>query len=91
MRLRHTVTVVTVATAVAASLGAAAWHQPRQGRTGVRSPTPSRTWTEATPLSAANPRQRVEVRLYLADRNAADLAAQVRAVSDPRSPDYGRT
>src|SRR5262249_18508662 len=38
----------------------------------------------------ANPQERVEVRLFLADRNTTTLDAQVRAVSDPRSPRYGQ-
>jgi len=88
MRLRHTITVVAAAAAAAASLSAANAASAASGseRRSVANAQPD--VSGAAPITVADPRERTEVRLYLADRNGSELDARVRAVSDPRSPLY---
>ena len=84
-------TVTAMAAPLAAQLPAAAGtaRQSRPARTPITNAQPSAVRSAPTVGRAASG-ERVDVRLYLADRNAGSLAGQLKAVSDPASPRYGR-
>jgi subtilase family serine protease len=85
------VTVVTVALAgslgAAAAGSAAAFGSASPDRVTVANAQPALSAAKAT--GAPSAAQRIEVKLYLADRNAADLAALVAKVSTPGTSSYG--
>ncbi|MBI1758857.1 MAG: S8/S53 family peptidase [Actinobacteria bacterium] len=88
MRLRHRATAVGATGAALAALVAAGVPAvaATPGRVGVANAQPSLAGAHA--VGKADPGQRVQVNIYLRGRDAAQLAAQVRAVSDPSSSAY---
>lgn len=89
MRLRHRAAALGAAGAAAATLVAAG--VPAQAatpdRARVANAQPSLAGARSS--GAVQPGERLQVTLYLRGRDAAQLAQQVRAVSDPTSSSYG--
>jgi subtilase family serine protease len=84
--------VITVALAGSVGLAAAgtttAFAASGSGRIAVANAQPA--LTKATAAGAPSSNQQISVTLYLANRNTADLAAFITAVSTPGSKQYGK-
>jgi subtilase family serine protease len=84
-RVAMTAACAAVAMALAPATQASA---ASPDRVHVANAQPSLSGARA--VGASDPAQRITVKLYLGQRNQADLAARIQAVSDPASSSYGQ-
>ena len=85
-RVAITAAVAAVVAMALAPAGPASAASP--DRVHVANAQPS--LSGARTLGSSDPAQQITVKLYLQQRNSADLEALVRSVSDPSSSSYGR-
>jgi subtilase family serine protease len=88
MRSQRVAMIASAGVAIAAVVGPASMASAgTSDRVTVSNAQPS--LTGAASLGAADQGQRITVKLYLRQRNTAELAARVQSISDPKSSDYG--